>query len=323
MEYGTAPTKITPDPTAVFICSAGHSGSTLLTLLLGSHSNATALGEITQMPKNLALNTPCSCGTPVRDCTLWADVVGRLSQQERFARVRENPYDLDLGFFEAGTVIDVARQTPLRKLYRRLVFAAAYTHWRTGLLPSVVTAPIRAGARNKHELYRTVASVAAKPLLIDSSKHYLEAVSLYRADPDRTKILLLVRDGRAVLYSGLKRGKPRRVALDSWLKTYSRALPLLESQIPASDILRVRYEELAAEPARVLRRICEFIGIDYDVQMLDFRSRVHHVLAGNDMRFSDADAIRVDAAWRGGLTRDDHDYFERRAGALNRALGYE
>jgi hypothetical protein len=79
----------------------GRSGSTLLTLLLGSHSNAVALGESTQIPKDQALNTLCSCGTAVRNCTLWADVAGRLAQQERFATIRERPYDLDLGFFRA------------------------------------------------------------------------------------------------------------------------------------------------------------------------------------------------------------------------------
>lgn len=323
MGDGTSPTEITPEPTAVFICSAGHSGSTLLTLLLGSHSNAIALGEITQMPKNLALNTVCSCGTAVRDCALWASVVDQLVWQTRFATIRERPYDLNLGFFEAGTVIDVRRQTPLRQLYRRLVYAAAYAHWRTGLVPSVVTAQMSAGARNKHELYRTVASVSSKTLLIDSSKHYLEAVSLYRAAQVRTKILLLVRDGRAVFYSGLKRRLARRVALDSWVRTYRRALPVLESQIPTRDMLRVGYEGIAADPARELRRICEFIGVAFDPQMLDFRSRVHHVLAGNDMRLANSSAIRADTAWRDGLTRNDLDYFERRAGALNRALGYE
>ena len=323
MERGTSPNEITLEPTAVFICAAGHSGSTLLTLLLGSHKNAIALGEITQMPKNLALNTQCSCGSAVRDCTLWADVVARLTRQERFARIREQPYSLNLGFFEAGTVIDARHQTPVRQLYRRLVYAAAYAHWRTGLLPSFVTAPMSAGARNKHELYRTVASVSSKTLMIDSSKHYLDAVSVYRADPERTKVLLLVRDGRAVFYSGLKRGKARQVSLDSWLRNYTRALPLLESQIEPDDLLRVSYEDLAADPARELRRICEFIGVAYDAQMLDFRSRVHHVLAGNDMRLDDSSAIRVDTAWRDRLTRDDLDYFERRAGTINRALGYE
>jgi len=300
-----------------------HSGSTLLTLLLGSHQNAIALGEITQMPKNLALNAQCSCGSAVRDCTLWADVVARLTRQERFARIREQPYSLNLGFFEAGTVIDARHQTPVRQLYRRLVYAAAYAHWRTGLLPSVVTAQMSARARNKHELYRTVASVSSKALMIDSSKHYLDAVSIYRADPQRTKILLLVRDGRAVFYSGLKRGKARQAALDSWLRNYTRALPLLESQIEPDDLLRVSYEDVAADPARELHRICEFIGVDFDEQMLDYRSRVHHVLACNDMRLAESSAIGVDAEWRDHLTRNDLDYFERRAGALNRSLGYQ
>jgi hypothetical protein len=322
MSDGSSPAEAVIQPTAVFICSAGHSGSTLLSLLLGSHRDAIALGEITQMPKNLALNTPCGCGAPVRECPLWSDVVARLARQERFARIRERPYDLNLGFFEAGTVIDVRQQTALRKLYRRLVYAAAYARWRTGLLPDAVTGPLSAGACNKHELYRIVASVSSKPLLIDSSKHYLEAVSLYRAAPKRTKILLLVRDGRAVFYSGLKRGKPRGEALDPWLQSYRRALPLLESEIAPRDILRVSYENLAADPARELHRICEFIGVPFDGQMLDFRSRIHHVLSGNDMRLADSAAIRVDAAWRERLAQDDLDYFERRAGALNRALGY-
>jgi hypothetical protein len=322
MGDGTSPAELTSEPRAVFICSAGHSGSTLLTLLLGSHRNAIALGEITQMPKNLALNTLCGCGTPVRDCALWGDVVGRLARHEPFARIRERPYDLNLGFFEAGTVIDTRRQTPLRKLYRRLVYAAAYAHWRTGILPSIVTAPLSAGARNKHELYRTVAAVSSKTLLIDSSKHYLEAVSLYRAAPQRTKVLLLVRDGRAVFYSSLKRGKARQAALDTWLRSLSRALPLLESQIPARDVLRVSYEDVAADPESQLRRICAFIGVAFDAQMLDFRSRVHHVLAGNDMRLDSSGTIKADTVWQDRLTRGDLDYFERRAGALNRALGY-
>jgi hypothetical protein len=310
-------------PTAVFICAAGHSGSTLLDLLLGSHRSAISLGEITQMPKNLALNTRCSCGAPVRECALWGDVIERLTEQARYARIRERPYDLYLGLFEAGTVIDVHQQTPLHKLYRRCAYAAAYLRWRTGLLPELATTPLTVGARNKHDFYRTVAAVTAKPVLIDSSKHYLEAVSLYRAAPERTKVVLLVRDGRAVFYSGLKRGKPRRKALNAWLLTYRRGLPLLESQIASRDLLRVSYENLAADPARELHRICQFIGVPYDVQMLDFRSRVHHVLSGNDMRLADTAAIRVDAAWRERLTRADVDYFERRAGSLNRALGYQ
>jgi hypothetical protein len=316
-------TGVSMDPTTVFICSAGHSGSTLLDLLLGSHRDAISLGEITQMPKNLALNTPCSCGAPVRECELWRDVIARLSRQERFAGILERPYDLYLGLFVAGTVIDRRHQTPLRKLYRRGVYAAAYAHWSSGVLPDVVTTPLVAGARNKGEVYRAVASASSKSVLIDSSKHYLEGVALYRTAPERTKILLLARDGRAVFYSGLKRGRLRRDALNAWLLTNRRALRILEAKIPSRDLLRVRYESLAADPAVELRRICQFIGLPFDARMLDFRSRVHHILSGNDMRLSSSAAIRADTAWREHLKREDLDYFERHAGSFNRALGYE
>lgn len=317
VEPGTAPL-----PTAVFICSAGHSGSTLLDLLLGSHRDGISLGEITQLPKNLALNTLCSCGAHVRDCPLWREVVDRLASRERFARIRERPYDLYLGLFEAGTVIDRRRQTPLRRLYRRAVHAAAYARSRSGLVPAFVTRPLDEGARNKHELYRVVASVASKSLLIDSSKHYLEAVALHRAAPGRTKIVHLVRDGRAVFYSNLKRGKPRHAALDAWLKSNRRALQVLEDAVPPRDLLRVSYERLVADPARELARICDFVGVPFDARMLDFRARVHHILSGNDMRLASTAAIRADTAWCERLAPQDLEYFERRAGAFNRALGY-
>src|ERR1043165_9307298 len=108
---GTSTAAASLSPTAVFICSASHSGSTLLSLLLGSHREAISLGEITHMPKNLSLNTACSCGSPARVCKFWSEVVDGLARQPRFARIRERPYDLYLGLLNAGNVIDVRRQT--------------------------------------------------------------------------------------------------------------------------------------------------------------------------------------------------------------------
>jgi hypothetical protein len=56
--------------------------------------------------------------------------------------------------------------------------------------------------------------------------------------------------------------------------------------------------------------------------MVDFRSRAHHVLNGNNMRLGSGASIRADVAWRDKLAADDLAYFERRAGALNRSFGY-
>lgn len=316
-------TRSTDSTTNVFICSAGHSGSTLLDLLLGSHSAAASLGEITQLPKNLALNTGCTCGLPVRECPVWSGVVERLRGEPGFLDLERNPYALFLGLFEAGTVVDRNHQTLLRRLYRRFVYAGAFAYWRWNAPPLAgFTAPLRRGARNKLELFGIVAELRARAVLIDSSKHYLEAVSLYKEAPDRTKVVLLVRDGRAVLHAGLKRGHSRRRAYNAWGNTYERALPVLQEHVAAADLLRVRYEDLARDPARELHRLCEFIGIGYEPGMLEFRSRRHHLVNGNDMRLGGSSTIRLDEAWKARLSEADLDYFEARGGDLNRRLGY-
>jgi hypothetical protein len=307
----------------VFICAANHSGSTLLDLLIGSHPEALSLGEITHLPKNLALNTRCSCGAPIRECPLWATVVDDLAALPEFSRIHSDPYVLDLGLFEASTVIDGRHQTALRGLKRRALYAAAYVHWawRVPLLEPFARALARR-ARNKWLLFEVVARRESRLLLVDSSKHYLEAAALYLAAPARTKIVFLIRDGRAVFYSGLKRGRTRRAALDAWRRTYARAEPVLR-RVAGDAVLAVRYEDLAADPARELQRICRFIDVRFDDCMLDFRSRPSHVANGNDMRFRDGAAVRIDEAWRRALSRGDLAYFEQHAGALNRRLGYD
>lgn len=313
-----------PRSTNVLVCSAGHSGSTLLDLLLGSHSAAMSLGEITQLPKNLALNTDCTCGAPVRACPVWSDVVAQLALEPEFRGLPEDPYALYLGLFEAGNVVDPRHQTLLRRLYRRLVYAGAFAHWRLGPpVPEAFTRPVRRGSLNKLRLFDVVAGSQERSVLVDSSKHYLEAVSLYRAAPERTKILLLVRDGRAVFHSGLKRRHTRRRAMNAWLKTYRRALPLLHRHVAPEDVLRVRYEDLATNPAQELHKICAFIGIRYEPGMLEFRSRPHHLVNGNQMRLDRSESIKLDEAWRDTLSASQLEYFEARGGGeLNRELGY-
>jgi len=65
----------------LYICGAGHSGSTLLDMLLGSHSRIASLGEVINLPMDWATNNRCTCGAPVRDCALWSAVARRFEQR--------------------------------------------------------------------------------------------------------------------------------------------------------------------------------------------------------------------------------------------------
>ncbi len=136
------------------------------------------------------------------------------------------------------------------------------------------------------------------------------------------KIILLVRDGRAVYYSMRKHNFNQRFSLNSWYLTYRRALPLIERHINPVDVIKVRYEDMANDPAGELKRICSFAGLEYQPAMLEFKMKTHHNVNGNDMRFSSASEIRLDNKWQSALSGDELAYFDKHAGWLNEKLGY-
>lgn len=71
---------------AVFIASLGHSGSTLLDLVLGGHSRLVGLGEVAAVLTSRGNGQPsltgmCSCGQEAGSCPLWSDVARRLREE--------------------------------------------------------------------------------------------------------------------------------------------------------------------------------------------------------------------------------------------------
>ncbi len=309
-------------PRYLFICSAGHSGSTLLDMLIGAHSRVASLGEIDQLSKNIALNTLCSCGAPIRECALWSEVLRRVGAAIG-VDVLADPYGLNMGLPLASDVVDRAHQTRLYLLRRKLVLGLLYLQLRTGAsFLQCFTRTMASAIDNNILVFETVRAALDADAIVDSSKSYLKAVSLYARRPDSVRILLLTRDGRAVLASNLRRGDPRRRAIREWRHQYERALPLLRRYVPAGHLMQVRYEDLTADPRRTLQAICDFAGLEFEPAMLDWRSRVHHIANGNRMRLSGSSQISAASHWSEGLSPADVDYFERNAGSLNRELGY-
>jgi hypothetical protein len=224
----------------------------------------------------------------------------------------------------AGINVDHAKINSQYKLKWRPLLALKYAQLRLGL-PSVVpfVGMYDEGIRNTLELYDRVLQHTGKSITVDSTKRYPKATAIYQARPENTRLILLVRDGRGVFYSGLKRGFSRNYSLKSWFNYYNRSLPLFRKNVAPEHIHTVRYEELVKDPKGVLQGVCRFLGIDFDEQMLNFRSVVHHNVNGNKMKIGSASELRLDDAWVRELSKADYDYFLRVAGALNKSLGYE
>ncbi len=59
----------------IYITSVGHSGSTLLDVLLNQHSAIQSVGEIMFYDEWLKNDLLCSCGKPLKICTFWTKIV--------------------------------------------------------------------------------------------------------------------------------------------------------------------------------------------------------------------------------------------------------
>lgn len=239
----------------VFIASLGHSGSTLLDLILGGHSSAVGLGEIgaaiRPKPADASRRTPvCSCGHPADDCRFWGAVQPRLDAEP-----------------DAGD-----------------------------------------GRRYEIVLDAFAETFGPDAVLVDSSK-YLRWLTVLTdlADVD-LRVLFLVRDVRSFTVSKIdnvarKRARGRAYAgvgpfsaFRRWHAANTRTERFVRDR--GLPCLRLGYEELCLAPQRLVPRICDFIGIDFEPSMLSLAGSTSHVIRGNRMRHdSGRRTVSYDPRW--------------------------
>ncbi len=203
---------------AVFICGAGHSGSTLLGLILGSHSDSFYCGEAKNTLFLGNKNKPITkrvckiCGV---DCPVWGN----------FAIDESNLlYEQVSVKTQKTTIVDSTKdttwiETQLKKLKN--------TEWQ--------------------------------PFLI-----------------------FLQRDGRAVINSWIRK-KPEKDIKEQiikWIIQIQDTNEMFKSFTYKK--IKIRYEELATQPEAVIQRICDFLQVDYQPELLNFYEHNHHPLGGNN-----------------------------------------
>jgi hypothetical protein len=138
-------------------------------------------------------------------------------------------------------------------------------------------------------------------------------------------VIEMVRDPRAVIAS-MKRfpwtGDDTALNARYWRDSVRRGGAILSTALSADRRLRVRYEDLVAEPAAALQTICDFLGHDFDPGMTTFyresEKYLENVWTENVRR-----PIRSDeGAWRDQLTARDVAIVEAICGEEMDALSY-
>lgn len=248
----------------VVLLSAGHSGSTLLGLLLGGHSKLFSVGEMNQLDKK---SIPCSNGTLPTDDSLWKGITPLIT-----APLRVNRYTKDLlfnrqYFYEktSGRKVDV------------IAVADMYYNICSRLLQKTGAKRLVWAPTNAEDLL---------PILNVDKRFSL-------------KVIHLVRDGRGVANSYARKRGSRIYHMWRWVKGNLKYSLLIRRLGVPTWI--VRYEDLAQAPEHTLQSICEMMNVTYEPEMLDFANSDHRQVGGNRMRLKNSSEIRLDEKWRSEL----------------------
>ncbi|MGH7658900.1 MAG: sulfotransferase family protein, partial [Gemmatimonadales bacterium] len=145
--------------------------------------------------------------------------------------------------------------------------------------------------------------------------------------PD-ARFIHIIRDGRDACLSHLKQSFGYGDVLEcaaGWQEEVQWVRRM--GEILGERYLELRYEDLVKEPEPVLRRLCTFLGITYDPQMLKYHERVsrsvpeekRHIwpLLSKPPQHENLDR------WRKEMSAGQRVAFEKRAGGMLRAMGYE
>ena len=320
-----------------YILAASHSGSTLLSMLLGSHPQIATVGELKLSSRAMGdlEQYRCSCGEFIQECGFWEKVkegmAGRGFEFELahagtdYKQVESRYARRLLGPLHRGRLLESFRDTALW----------LSTTWRKEL------AEIH---RRNAALASTVCEITKTSVVVDSSKIALRLKYLLKNPGLDVKVIRLIRDGRGVALTymdpasfadardlalrgggtgGLRENERLTMAHAAyeWRRSNDEAEHILR-RIDKSQWIQVRYEDLCKDTANTLVRLFEFLGVDPGKCAQDFRTVENHVV-GNGMRLDTSSKISPDERWRSVLVEEDLRIFDRVAGEMNRKYNYD
>jgi hypothetical protein len=308
----------TPDTSGklrvVYVAGSGHTGSTLLALLLDAHPRIVSVGETSVKPKirrrGEAAKQKCSCGATVGACLFWRAI---------FRHVKAQGYDLgpDCWSNDYRNEHPLAHRLLTRDSSSRYV--RALQQWSAHHLPLHASRMRRTDAVNVAFIRAALQTVNAD-VFCDTTKQTLRLRRLLDIAELDVRVITLVRDVRGYAASARRRGHAVEDAAMTWLKD-QEVIAGITKYLAEDRRVLVRYEELCNNTEATIRQLYRFCGVQEKAPPSSVSSAKHHVL-GNSMRLGGNIQVRLDESWRSKLTADEQRRILDVAGAMNRAMGY-
>jgi hypothetical protein len=212
--------------------------------------------------------------------------------------------------------------------------------WLRAVEPGDAGAAVRA-------FFEAYAERIGKPRWGDKTPAYMLSVQRIGRALEEARFIHLIRDGRDVALSQTARAineqPPAPEQAARWVKRIRKSRE--QARVLAGPrYLEARYEDLVREPEQTLRRICEFIELDWDPGMLTYHERAAQRLEemAGELRQEGGHAkqeagYRIDNhmpttrppdpskldKWRREMNPADLTAYEQVAGEMLEDLGYE
>lgn len=293
------------------IIGSDRSGSTLLDNILGAIPGAFSGGEIRYLwERGLSELRLCGCGARVVDCEVWARVIDQVPAET----------------VDTRRILD-----DLELLRTRHAFSP-----RLPLLAKGYQRRVADIARRLEPVYHELAAVTGAQVLIDSSKRPTWAYLLSLMPGVELSVVHLLRDPRAVAHSRKrfkeqpdvtdKAGMPQHppiVSATFWTVWNVASEPFSRS----GRYMRVRYEDLLADPVGTVDAIRSMVGLETPHPTLTpttVELSPSHTVSGNPGRFRTGEVpLRSDDAWKRDQAGRDRLIVDALTWPLARKYGYE
>jgi len=277
----------------LYIAGWGRSGTTILDNILGQYNGLLSTGEIRYIwQRGLLENRLCGCGTPLRECTFWRNVLDPVVGNDQ-AKIEYMAYWTENGLR--------SRHIPM------LVFPGVGNR----LISRIDTYRYTLAS-----LYQEVKKRSESQVIVDSSKFPTYGYILDSIPNIDLYVVHMVRDPRAVAYSWIRkkemkdRGSNKYMRGHSpiestffWLLWNSTIEALWKKNGPEKYIL-LRYEDFVQDPKGTTEHILDMVGVSTQentpfVDQNTVKLSPTHTVSGNPSRFSTGEVkIKPDDEWK-------------------------
>ncbi len=225
---------------------------------------------------------------------------------------------------------DLGEQTNVAKLLSDI--SEHHLVVRGGLIPSK-EAVLAQNPRSYPELVRAIfdcyATAQGKRIWCDKTPYYTEDVDILNTLFPDCSFIHVVRDGRDVALSQMKTSwlpsSLPTIAQQWQLKTYLARK--VGNVLGAGRFLELRYEDLVLHTERELRRVCDFLHVNFEPAMLDYHETAQQVVPSHSLQWHRNSVQKPQSdkvyEWQRRMSRSDRIIFEQYAGGALELFGYE